>query len=171
MLKGKWKFLLFLNYISVGLWALIFLTALFKFYEASNKNYHIPGNIFFVIGLGIIIVIFNVVGIYILKTQFPARALRGLFNALHLITLVLLGIVTFFFFAALIISGKALLDSKTRDDIKNIFPFIIILSITTVNIILIILHIQLPNYIKQNHKSEVNDLITNFGVIENESNQ
>ena len=81
--------------------------------------------------------------------------------------MVLLGIVTFFFFAALIISGKALLDSKTRDDIK----IIIILSITTVNIILIILHIQLPNYIKQNHKSEVNDLITNFGVIENESNQ
>lgn len=171
MLKGKWKFLLLLNYVSLCFWFLVFGIILYMLFEAGKKDYEVASNVIAIGVFGVLAALVNVLYIYILRAYFPSRRLIGRYKVFYIIGLVVLGIIAAIFLIALIFGFFKLFYDYKNSDIAGMFSFLTILFIAAVNTLLVVFQAQLLSYLKRNSEIELKSILASIGNSEKEINE
>lgn len=170
VIKGKWKALLVLNYISAVIWLLMLLVFLLMFWQAKNGGAPVKSNVIVIAIGGGVLLLFNIFYIYVLKTYFPSRRLSGVTKFLYIAGLVFIGVIALLFIGLLSFSTYDTFSNSSVDiDIYSIVATSFFLIFSFLNLFLFIWHFQLIDVLSRNSEENVKSVLDSIGIDDNNS--
>jgi len=169
-LKGKWKALLVLNYLSAAVWAIMLLIYILVLWQAKHNWSEVKANVV-TITLGVIaLILFNIFFIYVLKEYFPSITLKGLAKFLYVSGLVFVGTLALLFASLVFISSfDGFSNLSGSIDIYSLVTLIFSFIFAIINSLLFIWHFQLIDVLNRNSEEKMDSVLNSIGVNDNNS--
>jgi hypothetical protein len=166
MLKGKWRALLVLNYLSGSVWAIMLLIYLFVLWQKEPGWLEEKAGVVVITIGGMVLILFNIFFIYVLKEYFPAVRLKGLVKFLYFAGLVFVGTLTILFVFLVFISSLDAFSSGSID-VYGLVTLIFSSIFAVINSLLVIWHFQLLDILNRNSEKSIESVLNSIGVDEN----
>ena len=170
MLKGKWKALLVLNYISAVVWMLLLLVFAVMVWKEMNGGPAVKFDAF-TVGVGVVFQMgINFLFIYVLKAYYPSRKLAGVFKVIYVTALSIIGLLTIGILLMLTVSVILFLSKARSISDSNDFTIIIFfLSLLIVYVLIFSWQTQLINFLERNSERELKSVLSSIGTDENKN--
>ena len=165
-LKGKWKALLVLNYLSAAVWGIMLLTYILIFWRKEAGWLEEKEGVVVVTIGGVTLILFNIFYIYVLKVFFPVVRLRGLAKFFYFAGLVFVGILAILF-AFLVFVSSLDLFSNNNTEVYTLVTLIFSFIFTIINSLIVIWHFQLIDILDRNSRERLESVLNSIGVNEN----
>ena len=161
-MKGKWKAFLVLNYVNAAFFLLVLLLNIITRIQESNVI-DTEGTIIAIIG--IVLLGFNVLNLYVLKVFYPARQLKGGMRFVY-ISGICVWYIVFLMFFFLVLYGISQIFSN-EDFAKHDYnhaALVLMFIISIITFFIAIWQTQLIKLLKRNAKMEVESIVDSIGA-------
>ncbi|HLP37511.1 hypothetical protein [Lacibacter sp.] len=169
-LKGKWKALLVLNYLSAAVWAIMLLIYILVLWQSKHDWSEVKANVVTITLGGIALILFNIFFIYVLKQYFPSITLKGFAKFLYVSGLVFIGTLALLFVSLVFISSfDGFSNLSGSIDVYSLLTLIFSFIFAIINSLLFIWHFQLIDVLNRNSKEKMESVLNSIGINENNS--
>ncbi|HLO38202.1 MAG TPA: hypothetical protein VK173_06930 [Lacibacter sp.] len=162
MLKGKWKAFLILNYVNAAFFLLVLLLNVITRVQ-DNNVIDAEGTLIAIIG--IVLLSFNVLNLYVLKVFYPDRQLKGGMRFLYISGICVWYIVfLMFFFSVLYGVSQIFSNEDFAKQIYNHAALVLMFIISIIAFLIAMWQTQLIKFLKRNAKMEVESIVDSIGA-------